>query len=452
MGVAQIGVTVMVGRILRVTGTALAMAVVLVAPVLATATATPAAADTVINGCTIVSNPTPTDFTDCPNVNFSGLNFSGFNLSYANLAGDTFAECPSGSCAAVDLNGANLTQADLSGATFGALFVATPTTSASIGADVENAILSGANLTGANLVFANFFGATLDAANLSDTQLARTSLTNANLSDANLTGAVLVVQFVFPNGGPTVNLLANLTGATVAGAIFTDTVEVPSNLTVTATSPAGAVATWATPSPGVSGVTPGACTPASGSTFPLGQTAVTCQVVDGQGDIATGTFIVTVDAPADTTSVLIPSHGAALVGSTTLDASASNATSVEFRLFGGIYGFNAPVLCTATLTAYGWLCGWNTATVPNGSYTLVSGPSARVEPHSVRASASPSRTPCRPRAFSSLRRERCCPAPPPPWTPVLERHQRPVPALRWLLRLFRSPSGHGHFDKLWMAG
>ena len=78
MGVAQIGVTVMVGRILRVTGTALAMAVVLVAPVLATATATPAAADTVINGCTIVSNPTTTDFTDCPNVNFSGFTFSGF--------------------------------------------------------------------------------------------------------------------------------------------------------------------------------------------------------------------------------------------------------------------------------------------------------------------------------------------------------------------------------------
>ena len=216
-----------------------------------------------------------------------------------------------------------------------------------------------------------------------------------------------------PNGGPTVNLLANLTGATVAGAIFTDTVEVPSNLTVTATSPAGAVATWATPSPGVSGVTAGACTPASGSTFPLGQTAVTCQVVDGQGDIATGTFIVTVNAPADTTSVLIPSHGAALVGSTTLDASASNATSVEFRLFGGIYGYTAPVLCTATQTAYGWLCGWNTAAVPNGSYTLVSEAFGAGGTHSVRASTSPSRTPSRPRAFSSLQKERCCPARPP---------------------------------------
>jgi hypothetical protein len=73
-----------------------------------------------------------------------------------------------------------------------------------------------------------------------------------------------------------------------------------------------------------------------------------------------------------TTSVLIPSSGATLSGSTTLDASASNATSVEFRLFGGIYGFSGPVICTATPTLYGRLCGWNTSTVPNGSYILVS--------------------------------------------------------------------------------
>jgi hypothetical protein len=73
-----------------------------------------------------------------------------------------------------------------------------------------------------------------------------------------------------------------------------------------------------------------------------------------------------------TTSVLIPSTGKTLSGSTTLDASALNATSVEFRLFGGIYGYNAPVICTATPTIYGWLCNWNTATVPNGTYLLAS--------------------------------------------------------------------------------
>jgi hypothetical protein len=73
-----------------------------------------------------------------------------------------------------------------------------------------------------------------------------------------------------------------------------------------------------------------------------------------------------------TTSVLFPSDGATLSGSTYLDAFASNATSVEFLLFGGIYGYGAPVICTATMTYYGWLCSWNTTTVPNGSYFLVS--------------------------------------------------------------------------------
>ena len=74
-----------------------------------------------------------------------------------------------------------------------------------------------------------------------------------------------------------------------------------------------------------------------------------------------------------TTSVLIPSNGAALSGTgAVLDASASNATNVEFRLVGGIYGYAAPVACTAAPTIYGWLCDWNTTTVPDGSYVLLS--------------------------------------------------------------------------------
>src|SRR5580693_7224080 len=77
--------------------------------------------------------------------------------------------------------------------------------------------------------------------------------------------------------------------------------------------------------------------------------------------------------PSPTTSVLVPSNEATLSGTAaTLDASASNATSVKFLLFGGSYGYNAPVLCTATLAYYGWVCSWNTTTVPNGSYELLS--------------------------------------------------------------------------------
>jgi hypothetical protein len=77
-------------------------------------------------------------------------------------------------------------------------------------------------------------------------------------------------------------------------------------------------------------------------------------------------------ALSPSTSVLVPSSGATLSGSTVLDAAASNATSVEFLLFGGTYGYSAPVVCTATRTYYGWLCRRDTRTVPNGTYALVS--------------------------------------------------------------------------------
>ena len=77
--------------------------------------------------------------------------------------------------------------------------------------------------------------------------------------------------------------------------------------------------------------------------------------------------------PPPPTSVLIPATGATLSGTAaTLDASASNATSVEFWLFGGSYGYSGKMIGTATLTAYGWLSSWNTTTVPNGSYVLLS--------------------------------------------------------------------------------
>jgi hypothetical protein len=74
---------------------------------------------------------------------------------------------------------------------------------------------------------------------------------------------------------------------------------------------------------------------------------------------------------APTTSVIIPSNGTALSGTAaTLDATATNATSVQFLLFGG--GYWGHVVGTATPTIYGWLYSWNTSTVANGSYVLLS--------------------------------------------------------------------------------
>jgi uncharacterized protein YjbI with pentapeptide repeats len=48
-------------------------------------------ADTVIDGCTVVSNPTPTDNTDCVDMNLSGASLTNLDLSYADFEGSTLA-------------------------------------------------------------------------------------------------------------------------------------------------------------------------------------------------------------------------------------------------------------------------------------------------------------------------------------------------------------------------
>ncbi len=457
----------MIGRLLRIVGTVFVVALGLVTPMLATSAPSPASADMVVDGCTIVSNPTPTHFTNCPGATLAGAGLSGVNLSYANLAKATFETCtyvtfPEFNCTDTDLSSSNLTQANLSGATFISCLIPPNQVGGCGSEDLEDANLTGANLSNADAQ-ADFTDATLDGANLTNANFGGAAFSNANLTGATLSGATFASTL--PVGGvPEVY-------ASLSGANFSSTILVPPNQSVTATSQAGAVATWSTPA-GLPGAKPGSCTPPSGSTFPLFTSSVTCQVLDDDGDVATGTFqvnvaptsrwftrvlvpsdgailagrpyldagasdgpgvtkvvfelsggtlsnqviatatrtylgwlaqwdsatvpngtysldsvatdavntidtstpiSVTVNNPPPSTTVLVPSNGTTLSGSTYLDASASNATGVAFLLFGGSYGYDAPVLCTATLTYFGWVCSWNTAKVPDGSYVLVSG-------------------------------------------------------------------------------
>ncbi len=77
---------------------------------------------------------------------------------------------------------------------------------------------------------------------------------------------------------------------------------------------------------------------------------------------------------APTTSVLVPSTGTALSGtSAVLDASATAASgvaTVQFVLTGGSYAQS--VIGTAVPTIYGYVFVWNTTAVPRGTYTLQS--------------------------------------------------------------------------------
>ncbi len=74
-------------------------------------------------------------------------------------------------------------------------------------------------------------------------------------------------------------------------------VTIPGSMTVLATSPAGTPITFAaTAKDFTDGEVPVTCTPASGSTFPVGATKVACVAVDKKGNRTTATFNVTVVA------------------------------------------------------------------------------------------------------------------------------------------------------------
>jgi hypothetical protein len=79
------------------------------------------------------------------------------------------------------------------------------------------------------------------------------------------------------------------------------------------------------------------------------------------------------DAPCapPTTTVVLPANNARLSGTQYLDASASSgASGVVYELSGG--GLSDDVVATGGENLYGWPAKWNTAAVPDGTYTLQS--------------------------------------------------------------------------------
>jgi hypothetical protein len=82
--------------------------------------------------------------------------------------------------------------------------------------------------------------------------------------------------------------------------------SLPAAMTVNATSPAGAVVVYTATSSDDDGLSyPVSCTPASGSTFPIGTTTVSCQATDAVGNTASGSFLVTVKSALDELADLI---------------------------------------------------------------------------------------------------------------------------------------------------
>jgi hypothetical protein len=116
-------------------------------------------------------------------------------------------------------------------------------------------------------------------------------------------------------------------------------VHVPADAVLEATSPGGAAYTYvATASDIVDGEGTPTCAPASGTTFPLGATPVTCTATDAHGNTASARFIVSV---RDTTPPLVTPPDALTVAATQVEGARSNiagapaATALRVFLGGG---------------------------------------------------------------------------------------------------------------------
>src|SRR5262249_43523181 len=121
--------------------------------------------------------------------------------------------------------------------------------------------------------------------------------------DTNFFGSASFSYTVCDNGttagAPDIKCASGIVNLSVAFVDSTPPVlTVPADISVFATSPAGAVVTFSVSAvDDVDGSTPVTCVPASGSTFPVGTTTVNCSSTDAHGNRGTGSFAVTALTP-----------------------------------------------------------------------------------------------------------------------------------------------------------
>ena len=142
----------------------------------------------------------------------------------------------------------------------------------------------------------------------------------------------------FPLGTTTVNCSSTDKHGNTSPASFTVTVAettapsitLPADIAQEATGPAGNVVTFSpTATDIVDGTDPVTCNPASGSTFPLGSTAVTCTSSNNAGNTATESFHVTIqDTTPPTLTIQLPANNA-IVNTATVPVSGISSDNVQ---------------------------------------------------------------------------------------------------------------------------
>lgn len=129
---------------------------------------------------------------------------------------------------------------------------------------------------------------------------------------SSVAGDYIITATTTDNGGGVYDMSGSTftLHVTAAPVVVIDTdapvLSLPANMTVEATSAAGRTVTYTASASDVSPASPTVtCTPASGTTFPLGLTTVNCSATDAANNTANGSFNVTV---VDTTAPSLPVH------------------------------------------------------------------------------------------------------------------------------------------------
>jgi lysophospholipase L1-like esterase len=109
------------------------------------------------------------------------------------------------------------------------------------------------------------------------------------------------------------------------------------------------------------------------TTVPNGSYTLQSVASFSSGAVTSAGVTVNINNPPPSTAVGIPVIGSTQSGTQFLDASASpGVTSVSYVLSGGPGNIVNMPISGSTPTYYGWIGGWNTTAVPNGTYTLQS--------------------------------------------------------------------------------
>jgi sugar lactone lactonase YvrE len=203
----------------------------------------------------------------------------------------------------------------------------------------------------------------------------------------------------FPIATTTVTCTATDAAGNTATGSFMVTVQdttapsltVPANIVVTAASSAGTVVTYsASATDLVDGTVTPACTPASGSTFPIGNNTVSCTATDSRGNTATKTFKIVVQ-PVFTILEPINADGSSIfkLGSTVpikfqlQDASGNIITNIPAELrvakiSDGIAGTEMEAVSTSqadtgsTFRIQGnqYVYNWGTSSLSEGTWAI----------------------------------------------------------------------------------